>query len=344
MADQPNLERYARQIMFPGLGIEGQRRLLASNVVIIGCGALGSVTASNLVRAGVGKVTIVDRDYVELNNLARQTLFDEDDIARNLPKAIAAAQKLARINSTVEITPVVADVNPGNIERLISPVDLVLDGTDNFETRYLINDTCVKLGKPWIYAGVIASYGMTMNIIPGETPCLRCIFLEPPAPGTAPTCDTAGVLGTIVSVVASLQSTEAMKLLVGAREKLNPGLMHVDVWNNTFLQHSAGTPAADCPACGHHNFEFLLAKEGIRTTVLCGQDAIQVASLTSVQLDLAALAKRLESVGEVAFNQYMLRLRVDGYELTVFPDARTIIKGTTDEGVAKTLHARYIGT
>ncbi|MFQ6058169.1 MAG: ThiF family adenylyltransferase [Anaerolineae bacterium] len=335
------LDRYVRQVIFPGVGQEGQRRLLASAVAVIGCGATGSILANNLVRAGVGRVRIIDRDYIELNNLQRQTLFDEEDIARGLPKAVAAAEKLRRVNSGVEIEPLVADVNYDNVEGLMGDVDLVLDGTDNFETRFLINDACVKLGVPWIYSGVIASYGMTMNIVPHQTPCLRCIFPQAPPPGTTPTCDTAGVLNATAGVIASMASAEALKLLLGRGEP-NPGLVHVDLWENTFEVFQASR-RDDCPTCGQGRYEYLEAQEGARATVLCGRDAVQVRVRSGRELSLPALAQRLESAGEVTFNEYLLRFKVDGYELTVFPDARAIIKGTSDEAVARSLYARYIG-
>lgn len=337
-----NLERYARQVLFPGIGETGQQKLLKARAVIVGCGALGTVIANNLVRAGVGHVVLADRDYIELNNLQRQILFDEEDIARGLPKAVAAAEKLRKINSQVQIEPLVTDVNFENIEALIASANVVLDGTDNFETRYLINDACVKNDVPWVYGGVIASYGMTMTVIPHRTPCLRCLFLEMPPPGTSPTCDTAGVLGPVVNTIASIESAEAMKIIVG-QGKLNEGLIAIDLWQNTFETLSAPRRDEQCPACGQGNYEFLSAREGIHTTTLCGHGAVQVSMKSATRLQFSELAGKLRPVGEVTYNEFMLRFKVNGYELTVFPDARAIIKGTTDEAVAKTLYAKYIG-
>jgi molybdopterin/thiamine biosynthesis adenylyltransferase len=337
-----DLSRYARQILFHGVGEEGQRRLLASSAVVIGCGATGSTLCNHLARAGVGRLRIVDRDYIELNNLQRQLLFDEDDIAQGLPKAVAAARKLRRINSGIRIEEVVADVNPTNVESLIAEADVVLDGTDNFETRFLLNDACVKLGKPWVYCGVVASYGMTATIIPGQTACLRCLFGSVPAPGTSPTCDTVGVLGPVVGVLASIAAMEALKLLLGRGER-NRGLIHVDLWENSFDRFEVGLPRPDCPACGQRRFEFLDVAVGTRTTSLCGRDAVQVSVHGAPRVDLARLAERLSSAGKVVVNPFLLRAEIEGYEFTVFPDARAIIKGTTDEERAKVLYARYIG-
>ncbi len=341
-------DRYARQTLFAGIGRAGQERLQAARVAIIGCGALGTVLTNNLARAGVGHLTIADRDFIEANNLQRQVLFDEEDIARNLPKAIAAAEKIGRINSEVTVTPLVEDINLDNIEAIVASVDLVLDGTDNFETRYLLNDACVKAGKPWIYSGVVASYGVTMNILPGETACLRCVFPEMPLPGTTPTCDTAGVLNGIVGVIASIASTEALKILLGRAEHISRAMRWMDLWENT--NDELEIPRMpDCPACGQGTYEFLEAAGG-QSTSLCGRNAVQVRpprragnGQTAPAMNFAALAERLREVGEVSFNDFLLRFRVDGYELTVFPDARAIIKGTDDQASARSLYARYIG-
>ncbi|MCX6031172.1 MAG: ThiF family adenylyltransferase [Chloroflexi bacterium] len=338
------LARYARQIIYPGIGAAGQVALLDARVTIIGVGATGSVLANHLARAGVGRLRLVDRDFIELNNLQRQLLYDEDDIAAVLPKAVAAAHKLRRINSAIAIEDVVADVTPANIMPLVADADVVLDGTDNFATRYLINDACVKLGKPWVYCGVIGAYGMTMTIRPGVTPCLRCVMGELPAPGTVPTCDTAGVIGPIVALMGSIAATEAIKLLVG-NGTLNPGMIHVDLWEDSFDRFELGGPRLDCPTCGQHDYPFLNAEAGARTTSLCGRDAVQVSVTGARGLDLAALADRLAAahVGAVQANPYLVRAVIDGYEFTVFPDGRAIIKGTSDEAVAGTLYARYVG-
>jgi molybdopterin/thiamine biosynthesis adenylyltransferase len=338
------LARYVRQIIFPGIGEAGQRALQAARITILGVGATGSVLANHMVRAGVGYVRLIDRDFVELNNLQRQLLYDEDDIAAMLPKAVAAARKLRRVNSQVQIEEVVADVRPANAETLLGDVDLVLDGTDNFAVRYLINDTCVKLGKPWIYTGVLAAYGMTMTIRPGLTPCLRCVMGEMPAPGTVPTCETAGIIGPIVALLGSVAAAEALKVVTGGGE-LNGGMVYVDLWENSFDRFDMGEPRPDCPTCGRHEYPFLTAETGARTTVLCGRDAVQVSVVGTRGVDLEALAGRLLAAQVVAVqcNPYLLRARVEGYEFTIFPDGRAVIKGTADEALASTLYARYIG-
>ncbi len=336
------LERYIRQIIFPPLGEEGQRRLLDSSVVIIGCGGLGCNIASLLTRAGVGHMRVVDRDYVELDNLHRQVLFDEGDVERGLPKAIAAAEKLRKINSQVEIAPLVADVHYRNVEEIIADMDLVLDGTDNFETRYLVNDACLKHDTPWIYGGAVGSYGMTMSIIPRQTPCLRCLFTQIPPPGTTPTCETAGILGAVPAVMGAIEANEALKLLTG-KGRLNEGLIHIDLWENTFEVFQVARQDA-CLACGQGKFDFLEAKEVAMVTSLCGRNAVQITPVTEVTLSLPALAERLQAIGEVTFNEFMLRFQVNDYLVTIFPDARAIIRGTSDETVARNLYAKYIGT
>jgi molybdopterin/thiamine biosynthesis adenylyltransferase len=340
----PELTRYARQIIFPPIGEEGQRRLLDSRVTIIGVGATGSILADRIARAGVGHLRLIDRDFVELNNLQRQLVYDEDDVTAVLPKAVAMARHLRRVNSTITIEEIVADVSATNIAGFIADADVVLDGTDNFATRYLINDACVKLGKPWVYTGVIASYGMTMTIRPGETACLRCIMGELPAPGTVPTCDTAGIIGPIVSLMGSIAVAEALKLLVGTGT-LNSGMIHIDLWDDSFDKFDLSGPRPDCPTCGQHEYIFLNAEAGARTTALCGRDAVQVSVLGAPMLSLPALAERLRTaqVGAIQVNAYLLRAQIDSYEFTVFPDGRAIIKGTNDEAVAATLYARYVG-
>ena len=335
-------ERYLRQVIFSPLGAAGQDRLLAARVVLIGCGANGTVMANTLARAGVGQLVIVDRDFVELNNLQRQVLFDEEDVRRGTPKAIAAAEKLGRVNSSIRIDGVVADVNAENIEELIDGATLVMDGTDNFETRFLINDACVKHALPWVYAGAVASYGMTMTIVPHETACLRCLFNREPPPGTLPTCDTAGVIGPIVNVMASIASAEAIKFIVGAGTR-NAGLINIDLWDNTFDSFAVAR-RDDCIACGQGTFEYLEGERGgTMTAFLCGRDAIQVNPGRGHTLDLTALAARLQGVGQVSVNEYLVKLAVDNYELTIFPDARTIVKGTDDATVARSVFAKYVG-
>jgi len=349
-ATAPSLpDRYARQTLFAGIGREGQERLRTARVAIIGCGALGTVLANNLARAGVGHLTIADRDFIEANNLQRQVLFDEDDLARNLPKAIAAAEKLRRINSEIEVTALVEDINAENVEAIVTSADLVMDGTDNFETRYLLNDACLKAGKPWVYSGVIASYGVTMNILPRDTACLRCVFPEMPLPGTTPTCDTAGVLNGIVGAIASIASTEALKILLGRAEKINRAMLWMDLWENT--QDQMEIPRMpDCPACGQGHYEYLDDAGSGHSTSLCGRNAVQVRPPRRIgnahaapMMDFPMLAERLREVGQVNFNDFLLRFRVEGYEFTIFPDARAIIKGTDDQTIARSLYARYIG-
>ncbi|HOQ98438.1 MAG TPA: ThiF family adenylyltransferase [Anaerolineae bacterium] len=341
---EPGLERYARQMQFAEFGAAGQRALLDARVVLIGAGALGTHIADSLVRAGVGHLVLVDRDFIELNNLQRQALYDEDDIAHNLPKAEAAARKLRRINSSVTIEPRVMDVNPTNVEALVAGADLVLDGTDNFATRYLVNDVCLKLGIPWVYGGVLASYGVTMTIVPGRTPCLRCLFPEMPAPGSTPTCDVAGILGPVVKIIGALEAAEALKLLAG-KGTLNPGLLTIDIWDQHFDQVAVTVRVPSCPACGQQRYDYLEPASGPQATSLCGRNAIHIAMPGAGGLSLAQLAERLRPVvGPVAANEFMLRFRAEGYEFTVFPDARAIIKGTDDEALAKGLYARYIGS
>ncbi len=339
------LDRYARQTLFGPIGKEGQERLRAATVTIIGCGALGTVLANNLCRAGIGHLTIADRDYVELNNLQRQILFDEEDVTRHIPKAIAAAEKLRRVNSEVQVEALVEDINADGIESLVRESDLILDATDNFETRYLINDVCVKHQRPWIYSGVIASYGTTMNIIPGETPCLRCIFPDMPLPGTVATCDTAGILNGVVGAITGIASTEALKILLKS-DRINHAMVWLDLWENTFERIDL-PQHPECPACVQHNYEFLESLTGSSASSLCGRNAVQVRGLRDGnkqhRLNFPLLAERLSIVGTVSYNEFLLRCNVDGYDVTVFPDARAIIKGTDDEQVARSVYARYIG-
>jgi adenylyltransferase/sulfurtransferase len=341
-----DLERYSRQVRFAGVGESGQRKLKSSRVTVCGCGALGSVLCNHLVRAGVGFVRVVDRDFLETHNLQRQMLFDEADIAANLPKAEAAARKLRAINSEVEVEPIVTDLDPANVLDLVADADLILDGTDNFETRYLINDTAVKLGKPWIFGGVIGSEGQTMTILPGETPCLRCVIETSPPPGTTPTCETAGILGPAVAAIASFEAVEALKVLVGDRKSLNPDLILIDLWDWTFrrLKIAPLKDQVDCPCCRRRQFEWLDGKLGSHTTVLCGRNSVQVASRRREPLDFEELAGRLRGLGAVSYNTFLLRFAAGEFELTVFPDGRAIIKGTNEIARARTLYAQYVGS
>jgi molybdopterin-synthase adenylyltransferase len=340
------LDRYSRQIRFPQLGEAGQKALLNSRVTLCGCGALGTVLANHLARAGVGMIRIIDRDFIETHNLQRQILFDEDDVASNLPKAEAAARKIRAINSTITVEPVVTDLDHTNILELVGDADLILDGTDNFETRYLINDAAVKLDKPWIYGGVIGSEGQTMTIVPGKTPCLRCLIETAPPPGMTPTCETAGVLGPAVAVIASFEAIEAIKLLAGKYDALNTHLIMVDVWDWTFRQLKVAglVGKVDCPCCVRKNFEWLEGAMGSHTTTLCGRNAVQVAVRRGEPLDFRELAGRLNGISDVRHNAYMLRFATDGFEFTVFPDGRAIIKGTNDVTKARTLYAQYVGS
>ncbi len=344
-----SLTRYQRQMIFYGLGETGQQKLLDSAVVIIGCGATGTVLASHLARAGVGRLRLVDRDFVELNNLHRQMLYDESDLASGLPKAIAAERRLRAINSDIEIEGIVADFNPGNALDLLKDVDLVLDGTDNFEARYLLNDACLKLGLPWVYTGVVASYGMTATLVPEgavervgrkATGCLQCLLGTEPATG-GPTCDTAGVLGPIVGLLGSISAGEAIKLLTGGGE-INRGLLNVDLWDNTFETFMLAGRDSGCPACGRDEYRFLDAEMGSRSAVLCGRNAVQVNNPAAV-IDLPSIAKRLEAIGEVKQNPHLVRVWIETYEISLFPDGRAIIKGTEDPELARSIYARYIG-
>jgi molybdopterin-synthase adenylyltransferase len=338
------LERYSRQTLFGPIGKDGQERLHAASVLLVGCGALGTVLANNLCRAGVGHLIIADRDYVELNNLQRQILFDEDDVARHIPKAIAAAEKLHRVNSDVRVDALVEDINADGVATLVQTTDLVVDATDNFETRYLLNDVCIKHQRPWIYSGVIASYGVTMNILPGDTACLRCVFPEIPLPGTTPTCDTAGVLNGIVGAISGIAATEALKILLKS-EKISRDLVTLDLWENAFDRIELPRQP-DCPACGQHQYDYLDTLIGTKSTSLCGRNAVQVRANTGknkMRLDFPLLAERLRPLGKISYNEFLLHGYIEGYELTVFPDARAIIKGTDDEQVARSVYARYIG-
>ncbi len=341
MIDRSLRDRYSRQTMFPGIGEEGQAKLLSSCVIIIGCGALGSNIATFLVRAGVGTIKIVDRDFIEYHNLQRQVLFDEDDIKACLPKAIAAERRLRKINSTVIIQGIVADINYTNIEEFCRNADVILDGLDNFETRYLINDVALKLKIPWIYGGAIASTGMTMTIVPGETPCFRCISPVLPPPETTATCETFGIVGTAPAIIGSIQATEAMKIIVGNKE-INRGLILLDVWKGDF-DHIQIKPRENCPACGGR-YEFLDRRFIVKTTSLCGQSrAVQVVDTNVPAIALDKLATRLKKdISNISQHNFMLTFHANDHEITVFPDGRAIIKNTIDESQAKELYNKYV--
>src|SRR5215831_18120975 len=312
-------ERYSRQILFAGIGESGQESLLRSHAVVVGCGALGSFHAAALARAGVGAITIIDRDYVEPSNLHRQWLFEESDAAESLPKAAAAARRLAGINSTVSVRPRVADLTPANAADLLGDADVIVDGTDNFDARFLINDFAVSRGVPWIYGAAVGSYGIAMPVVPGETACLRCVYPAPPA-GAQPTCETAGVLNVIVSAVASIQVADALKILCGRTPKAR--ITTIDVWNGGVRQIDAPPRDPECPCCGRREFPYL--EESSRGPVtLCGRNAVQVQGRP---VDLRDLAGRLAPLGEVRANEFALRFLTAPYEMTIFADGRAIVK------------------
>ena len=334
-------QRYSRQILFQGIGAEGQLRLTTARVGIVGCGATGSAVASLLARAGVGTIRIIDRDYVEPSNLQRQSLFDESDAVESLPKSVAAARKISAFNSQIVVDPRIADLTPSNIATLLEGVQLILDGTDNFETRYLINDFAVQQSLPWIYTAAVGSYGVTMNVIPGKSACLACIFSEPPR-GMLETCETAGVLNTAVNWTASVAATEAVKLLVGAEDRLRRTLLSFDLWSNQHAEVSAARPRAGCRTCDQRQFLHLAGKDRPQVT-LCGRNSVQIHERART-VDLAEMSERLKPHGAVRHNDFVLKFWHEPYEMTLFPDGRAIIKGTTDATVARSLYARYVGS
>lgn len=342
------LLRYAKQIRFNAIGLTGQRALSAARVVIIGCGALGSVSANLLARAGVGRMLVIDRDFVELDNLQRQVLYDEADVG--MPKAIVAAGRLQAVNSEIEIEGRIADVDFRNIEEFLlqpDPAVVVVDGTDNFEIRFLINDACVKHSIPWVYAGCLGAEGQVMTILPGDTACLNCLMSAgPPPPGTSGTCDTGGILSMIVNVVAAMQATEALKILAGRTESVNRRLAVFDLWGNRnhSMDISKLRDDSDCVVCQHRQFDWISGQRGSQSVSLCGRNAVQVSFPERNELPLEQLAQRLGSVGTVELNRYLVRLRVNGYVITAFRDGRAIINGTDDIAIARKLYAQYIGT
>ncbi|MCI0355201.1 MAG: ThiF family adenylyltransferase [Acidobacteria bacterium] len=335
------IDRYSRQVLFPGIGPEGQRRLAEARVVIVGVGAIGSVAAGLLARAGVGHLHLVDRDYVEPSNLQRQSLFDEADAAESLPKAVAAARKISAFNSQIGVEAETADLTPANVERILGGAQLILDGTDNFETRYLINDYAVKRSVPWIYAAAVGSYTATLNILPGETACLACVFPEAPR-GAVETCDTVGILNSAASLVASIQAGEAVKLLVGARDQIRRTLLSWNTWTNQRSEIAAGNPRPGCRTCSQHQFPHL-AGEGRPHITLCGRNSVQIHERQR-PVDLAEMRQRLAPHGTVRANDFVLRFSHENLEMTLFPDGRAIIKGTTDPAVARSLYARFVGS
>ncbi|MDZ7645471.1 MAG: ThiF family adenylyltransferase [Woeseiaceae bacterium] len=361
------LDRYHRQMLLPGFGEAGQRRLAGSTALVLGCGALGTVIADMLARAGVGHLVIVDRDFVELTNLQRQVLFDEQDVADAMPKAEAARRKLAKINSQVKVTAIVDDVNYRNIERFAQGVDVLVDGVDNFETRYLANDYAVRHGVPYLYGGAVGTTGMAFAILPHTetgnaewetlaggsraTPCLRCLFEEAPPPGQSPTCDTVGVIGPAVSIIANFEVAEALKVLTGNFERVSPTMLNLDLWTNSIVQLKVANARqrSECPCCGQRRYEYLDGRAGSSATTLCGRDAVQ---LTHRQLGTALrlddIARRLRAYGKVIVNDFMLRANVSdngkSYELTLFNDGRAIVKGTADASAARGVYAKFVGS
>jgi molybdopterin/thiamine biosynthesis adenylyltransferase len=339
----PATGRYSRQELFEGIGREGQARIRDARVLVVGCGALGSSLAEMMVRAGVGSLTVADRDYLEESNLQRQSLFDERDLAAGLPKAAAAEAKLRAINSEVRVAGLVTDVSPDDAPELVRGADLVLDGTDNFETRFLINDVCVREGVPWVYGACVGSYGAALAVRPKTTPCLRCLLEEPPPPGSAPTCDTAGVIAPIVHVVAGIQAGEALKILARRTESLLAGLVTVDLWAGTFSVLDLRGRAPWCPACTEERFDFAERASG-GSAVLCGRDAVQVRPPRGARVDLPLLAGRLSAVGRVSANEHLVRFVGAEGEMVVFRDGRAIVKGVSDPAQARSIYAKYVGS
>ena len=333
-------ERYSRQILFAGIGERGQEALGRSHAAIVGCGALGSFHAAALTRAGVGRLTILDRDYVEPSNLQRQWLFEESDAEASLPKAVAAERRLAGINSAVRVRGIVTDLTASNVAELLGEADVILDGTDNFETRYLINDFAVSRAKPWIYGAAVGSYGVTMPVVPGRTACLRCVYPDAPS-GIQPTCETAGVLNPIVAAVAALQVADALKILTGRPELVAGRITTIDVWEGGIRQIEMPPPDPECPCCGRR--EFVHLEESARQPVhMCGRNAVQIHERVQ-PIDLMELKARLEPLGKVRASEFALRFATGPYEITVFPDGRAIVKGVDDTGLARSLYARYVG-
>jgi molybdopterin/thiamine biosynthesis adenylyltransferase len=343
--NDPQLSRYVRQMRYAPLGVAGQRTLGESTALVVGCGALGSVIANLLARAGVGHLRIVDRDFLELNNLQRQVLYDEDDVASGLPKAIAARNRLVRINSQITIEAEVCDVDHANIARLARGVQVIVDGTDNFETRYLLNDASLKFGIPWVYGGCIGAEGQTLTVVPGKSPCLRCLMPDPPPPGSTETCDSAGILGTIIGVIASIEAGEALKILSGNTAAVSRTWNVVDLWENSIRQIKLDNfkPTSECPACTGREFPWLEGMRGSHTAVLCGRNAVQLSFPGRENVSLDAIVEKLSAVGTVTRNKYLVRAQIAAFQVTVFPDGRAVIGGTEDVTEARSIYAKYIG-
>lgn len=332
-------DRYSRQIRFEPIGDRGQQAIREAAICVIGCGALGSFQAESLARAGVGSLGLIDRDYVDFSNLQRQWLYDERDACDETPKAVAAARRIAALNRDVQVTPVVSDVTPSNVEELTADFDLLLDGTDNFETRYLLNDLSVKRGVPWIYGAAIGAYGVVMPVVPGRSPCFRCIYPEAPT-GALPTCDVNGIISPTTATVAAWQVALALRLTVGWSD-FECRIQSFDVWAGTTHSVAAGEPDPCCTVCGMREFRHL---DGQRTSPvsLCGRNAVQLHNTTK-SINLEELAARLRPLGEVRVNEFALRVSVPKYDVTLFPDGRAIVKGTTDVGTARSIYAQLIG-
>ena len=334
-------ERYSRQILFHGIGADGQKKLAAAHIAIVGCGATGSALAALLARAGIGTIRIIDRDYVEPSNLQRQSLFDEQDAAESMPKAIAAARKIRAFNSEIVVEPKVDDLVPSNIEALLEGTQLILDGTDNFETRYLINDYAISKSLPWIYSAAVGSYAVTMNVLPGETACLACIFPDSPT-GIVETCETSGILNPAVNLVASIAAAETLKFFVGQQPQIRRTLLSFDLWTNDHAEISSARPRVNCRACGDRDFVHL-AGEGRPHITLCGRNSVQIHERHR-PINFSEMDRRLQPHGTVRHNDFVLKFWHEPYEMTLFPDGRAIIKGTTDTAIARSLYARYVGS
>jgi len=336
--------RYERQYILKEIGRNGQRNLERSRVAVIGLGALGSVSANLLARAGVGHLRLIDRDHLEMNNLQRQVLYDEKDIRDNLPKAIAAERRLRQINSEIKIESVVADLNPLTIDEILEDVDTIIDGTDNFETRFLMNDYALNRGVPWIYGGAVGTEGMSYVVLPHEGPCLRCLFGQAPKPEHMQTCDRAGILAPVAHLIASFQTVEAIKILAGKWEDVETKLWKVDIWSREFksitVEHLRDTP---CSGCSREEYPYLKATAGSSTVSLCGRNAVQISLAEGKKIKLKELARKLSERYEVQINDYLLRCQLKPYEITVFSNGRAIVKGTEDVGQAKSLYAKFIG-
>ena len=340
---KPIPHRYSRQVLFNGIGEQGQARIMNSRVVVVGCGALGAVQTSLLARAGVGTLRIIDRDFVDESNLQRQILFDEEDVRDLFPKAAAAEKKLHVVNSLVNVEGIVDEVNPSTVNRLLGGFDLIMDASDNFDVRFLINEYAVKNNIPWIYGACVGSYGLTFPIIPGQGACLRCVFESAPPPGVSPSCDTAGVIGPIVGTIASIQVAEALKLLSGARDRVRRKITTIDLWENRYDAIDLPQSFADCACCGRHEYPYMDGALGADAATLCGRNSVQIRPNRQVKIDFDDLAARLAPLGTVEHNRFLLRAGIDGYQITVFSDGRAVIQATYDVTMAKSLYSRYVG-